>query len=54
MLTVLDDDDVKKMGHWSDKTLTERYFENIEYLRSAEPKRDHEYPAKRLTQNKPK
>lgn len=47
MVTVLDDDDVKKMGQWSEKTLSDRYFESLDYLRSAEPKRDHEYPAQR-------
>ena len=39
MVTVLDDSDVRMMGKWSDKTLSERYIENLEHLRAAEPKR---------------
>jgi len=40
MVTVLDDSDVKRMGKWSEKTLGERYLENLAHLRAAEPKRD--------------
>jgi hypothetical protein len=40
MVTVLDDSDVRRMGKWSDKTLGERYLENLAHLRAAEPKRD--------------
>jgi len=40
MVTVLDDSDVKKMGKWSDKTLAERYIENLAHLKAAEPKRN--------------
>lgn len=39
MVTVLDDSDVRKMGKWSDKTLSERYLENLAHLKAAEPKR---------------
>lgn len=40
LVTVLDDSDLKRMGKWSEKTLSERYFENLDKLRAAEPKRD--------------
>jgi acyl-homoserine lactone acylase PvdQ len=40
LVSVLDDSDLKRMGKWSEKTLSERYFENLEKLRAAEPKRD--------------
>ena len=40
LVTILDDDDLKQMGRYSEKTLSERYFENINHLRAAEPKRD--------------
>ena len=40
LVSVLDDSDLKRMGKWSDKTLSERYFENLDKLRAAEPKRD--------------
>lgn len=43
MVTILDDDDVKRMGQWSDKTLSQRYFENIDHLLSAEPDRGFKY-----------
>ena len=49
MVTAIDDDDLKKMGQWSEKTLNQRYHENYEHLRSAEPKRNHE--AKKSTKN---
>ena len=42
MVTVLDDDDLKKMGQWSDKTLSQKYLENKEYLKAAEPKRNYD------------
>ena len=40
LVTVLDDSDVKRMGKWSEKTLGERYVENKEHLKAAEPKRE--------------
>jgi acyl-homoserine lactone acylase PvdQ len=40
MVTVLDDSDVHRMGKWSDKTLGERYLDNLAHLKAAEPKRD--------------
>lgn len=40
MVTVLDDNDVHRMGKWSDKSLSERYLENLDHLRAAEPKRE--------------
>ncbi len=40
LVTILDDDDLKQMGRYNEKTLSERYFENIDHLRAAEPKRD--------------
>ena len=33
MVTVLDESDVKRMGKYSEKTLGERYTENLERLR---------------------
>lgn len=41
MVTILDESDTIRMGKWSDKTLSERYFENLAHLREAEPKRDY-------------
>lgn len=46
MVTTLDDDDVRRMGQYSEVTLSERYLSNIDHLRAAEPKRDHSYPEK--------
>jgi hypothetical protein len=43
MVTVLDESDARKMGQYSEETLSERYFKNLEHLRQAEPKRDHGY-----------
>jgi len=40
MVTVLDDSDARRMGKWSDKTLSEKYLENLQHLKSAEPKRE--------------
>ena len=40
LVTVLDDSDLKRMGKWSEKTLSERYLESLEHLKAAEPKRD--------------
>ncbi len=40
MVTVLDDSDVKRLGKWSDKPLSEVFLESIDHLKSAEPKRD--------------
>jgi hypothetical protein len=39
LITVLDDSDVRRMGKYNNKTLSERYFENLEHLRAAEPLR---------------
>jgi hypothetical protein len=46
VVTVLDESDVRKMGQYSEETLSERYFKNLDHLRAAEPKRDHGYSAK--------
>ena len=40
LVTILDDDDVKRMGKWSEKTLAEKYTENLAHLRAAEPNRE--------------
>lgn len=39
LLTILDEADLRAAGKWSDKTLSERYIENIDHLRAAEPDR---------------
>lgn len=37
---ILTDSDLKNMDdNWSDKTLTERYYEHLDYLKAAEPNR---------------
>ena len=41
LVTVLEDDDLKRMGKWSNETLSEKYQKNKEYLKSAEPKKDY-------------
>ena len=33
LVTIIDDDDLKRNGQYSEKTLTERYHENIEAIR---------------------
>ena len=40
MTTVLDDSDAKRMGKWSEETLSEKYLKNLDHLRAAEPKRE--------------
>lgn len=45
MVTILDDSDAIRMGKYDEKTLSEKYLENLEHLRSAEPK--HNYDAER-------
>lgn len=42
LTTVLDDSDLKRMGKWDEKTLSQKYKENYEHLKSAEPKRDYQ------------
>lgn len=39
MVTVLDDSDAIRMGKYSEKTLSEKYLENLQHLRDAEPRR---------------
>ena len=39
VVTILRDDDIQQLGQWSEKTLSERYVENLAYLKAAEPKR---------------
>jgi hypothetical protein len=39
LVTILDDDDIKKIDKWTEKTLSQRYFENLEHLKAAEPTR---------------
>lgn len=38
MVTVLDDSDAKRMGKWSDLSLSEKYIKNLDHLKEAEPK----------------
>lgn len=37
MVTILDDSDVKAMGKFSEKSLTEKYLESLDELKAAEP-----------------
>lgn len=37
MVTIIDDDDLKEHGQYSEKTLIEKYHENLEHIRSAQP-----------------
>jgi len=45
MTTVLDDSDLKRMGKYSEKTLSEKYLENLEVLKKAEPKKPYDLKA---------
>ena len=35
LVTIIDDDDLREHGQYSEKTLVERYYDNIELIRSA-------------------
>ena len=37
LVTILDDDDLKAIGQYSEKTLLERYHENLENVKKASP-----------------
>lgn len=39
LVTVLDEADLRAQGKWSDKTLMERYYKNLDHLKAAEPDR---------------
>lgn len=39
VVTILDEEDVRQMGKWSETPLSDRFFENLEHLKSAEPQR---------------
>jgi acyl-homoserine lactone acylase PvdQ len=41
MTTVLDEEDLKQWGHWSDETLLERYEAAKEHVARASPKLRH-------------
>lgn len=40
MVTILEDADVIAMGKFSEKSLTEKYLENLDELKAAEPARE--------------
>lgn len=40
LVTILDNDDLIRLGKWSLKTLSERYKDNLVHLLAAEPKRE--------------
>ena len=42
VVTILRDEDLKESGFWSEKTLSERYKEDQDYLKSAEPKKNRD------------
>ena len=46
MVTVLDDSDLQRMGKWSEQTLSEKYLQNLDHLRNAEPRRDDNIKSK--------
>ncbi len=46
LVTVLDDSDARRMGKWSEETLSEKYLRNLDHLRNAEPKRDNKFKSK--------
>jgi hypothetical protein len=37
LVTIIDDDDLKAIGQYSEKTLLERYHENLENIKKASP-----------------
>jgi len=37
LVTIIDDDDLKKFGQFDEKTLLEKYYENIDVIKSAQP-----------------
>ena len=37
LVTIIDDDDLKAIGQYSEKTLLERYHENLEHVKTAQP-----------------
>ena len=37
LVTIIDDDDLKAVGQYSEKTLLERYHENLENVKKASP-----------------
>lgn len=45
LVTVLEEADLRRMGKWSDETLSEKYKKNQDHLKKAEPKRDYSWRA---------
>ena len=45
LVTIIDDDDLKAIGQYSEKTLLERYHENLENIKKASPPLSSDAPS---------
>jgi len=48
MVTILEDDDLRKEGQYDEKTLMEKYYESLDHIRSAQPKISSEMPSEMI------
>ena len=54
LVTIIDDDDLITSGQYSEKTLTQRYYDNIDVVRSAQPQLPPDSPSVLLRNDKHK
>jgi acyl-homoserine lactone acylase PvdQ len=45
LVTVLEEEDLRRMGKWSEETLSQKYKKNQDHLKAAEPKRKYGWRA---------
>lgn len=45
LVTVLEEEDLRRMGKWSEETLSQKYKKNQDHLKAAEPKRNYAWRA---------